>query len=166
MVRKGSPLYHLNIRAEQYYPRTDQALKGVRVEPLSIWHQRLEHLNNKSILKMASMGSVKGLALFKDQLNPSGPCRGCLQGKMCRAPFMSKRIKTTSIGQVIHSDVCGPMQVGTLNGERYFVSFKDDFSGWIEIKLLKYKSEVPDTFKKFKAKLETETGEKARSFVS
>jgi hypothetical protein len=53
-----------------------------------------------------------------------------------------------------------------LNGERYFVSFKDDFSGWIEIKLLKYKSEVPDTFKKFKAKLETETGEKARSFVS
>lgn len=79
---------------------------------------------------------------------------------------MSTRIKTTSIGQVIHSDVCGPMQVGTLNGERYFVSFKDDFSGWIEIKLLKYKSEVPDTFKKFKAKLETETGEKARSFVS
>lgn len=159
-------LYHLNIRAEQYYPRTEQALKGARVEPLSIWQQRLGHLNNKLILKMASMGSVKGLALFKDQLNLSGHCRGCLQGKMCRAPFTSTHTKTTSIGQVIHSDVCGPMQVATPNGERYFVSLKDDFSGWIEIKLLKHKSEVPDTFKKFKVKLETETSEKTRSSVS
>lgn len=154
-------LYHLNIKAEQYHPRTEQALKGARVEPLSIWHQRFGHLNNKSLLKMASMGSVKGLALFKDQLHPSGHCRGCLQGKMSRAPFQSTRTKTTNVGQVIHSDVCGPMQVATQVGERYFVVFKDDFSGWIEIKLLKNKSEVPNTFKKFSAKLEAETGEKA-----
>ncbi len=56
------------------------------------------------------------------------------------------------------------MQVATPIGERYFVALKDVFSGWIEIKLLKNKSEVPNTFKKFKAKLETETGEKAMIF--
>ena len=155
-------LYHLNIRAKEYYPRTEQALKGVRVEPLSIWHQRFGHLNNKSLLKMASMGSVKGLALFKDQLDSSGNCRGCLQGKMCRAPFTSTRIKATGVGQVIHSDVCGPIQVPTPFGERFYVAFKDEFSGWTEIKLIRNKCEVPKAFKDFSAKVETETGKKVK----
>ena len=100
-----------------------KAIKGARVEPLSIWHQRFGHLNNKSLLKMASMGSVKGLALFKDQPYSSDHCRRCLQENMCRAPFMSTSTKTTGVGQVIRSDVCGPMQVSTLTGECYYVVF-------------------------------------------
>jgi hypothetical protein len=39
-------------------------------------------------------------------------------------------IKTTKPGQLIHSDVCGPMQVNSLGGKRYFVIFKDDFSNY------------------------------------
>ena len=141
-----------------------KAIKGARVEPLSIWHQRFGHLNNKSLLKMASMGSVKGLALFKDQPYSSDHCRGCLQGKMCRVPFISTRTKTTGVGQVIHSDVCGPMHVPTSTGERYYVAFKDDFSGWTEIKLIKNKCEVPNAFKNFAAKVETDTGKKVKTF--
>ena len=141
-----------------------KAIKGARVEPLSIWHQRFGHLNNKSLLKMASMGSVKGLALFKDQPYSSDHCRGCLQGKMCRVPFISTRTKTTGVGQVIHSDVCGPMHVPTPTGERYYVAFKDDFSGWTEIKLIKNKCEVPNAFKNFAAKVETDTGKKVKTF--
>ena len=141
-----------------------KAIKGARVEPLSIWHQRFGHLNNKSLLKMASMGSVKGLALFKDQPYSSDHCRGCLQGKMCRVPFISTRTKTTGVGQVIHSDVCGPMHVPTPTGERYYVAFKDDFSGWTEIKLIKNNCEVPNAFKNFAAKVETDTGKKVKTF--
>jgi hypothetical protein len=80
---------------------------------------------------MASLGSVKGLALFND-LFPSNHCHGCLQGKMCRTPFSSTRTKTTHIGQVIHSDVSGPMEIATQDGERYYVIFKDGYLGWCE----------------------------------
>ena len=156
-------LYHLNISAEKNHPRTELALKGARVEPLSLWHQRFGHLNYKSLLKMASEGSVKGLALFNDQLQSSAHCRGCLQGKMCRSSFSSTRIKATRVGELIHSDVCGPMQVTTPSGERYYVIFKDDFSGWCELKLIKKKSDVANAFKIFSAKLQSETGMKARN---
>ena len=41
----------------------------------------------------------------------------------CLPLFMSTSTKTTGVGQVIRSDVCGPMQVSTLTGERYYVVF-------------------------------------------
>jgi hypothetical protein len=53
------------------------------------------------------------------------------------------------------------MEVATPNGERYYAVFKDDHSDWCEIKLLKYKMEVPKSFKNFAAKLKAETDKKA-----
>lgn len=93
-------LYHLDIQADELNTRTERVLVAAHVEPLSLWHQRLGHLNYKKVLKMASLGSVKGLALFNDLRSPSC-CQGCLQGKMCRAPFSSTRTRSTQIGQVI-----------------------------------------------------------------
>jgi hypothetical protein len=154
-------LYYLDIRAEKPNIRTERALVATHVEPLSLWHQRLGHLNYKRVLKMASLGSVKGLAFFND-LCPSNHCYGCLQGKMCRTPFSSTRTKTTQIGQVIHSDVCGPMEIATQDGERYYVIFTDGYSGWCEIHLLKQKSEVPEAFKVFSSKMEADTNKKIK----
>ena len=56
------------------------------------------------------------------------------------------------------------MHVPTPTGERYYVAFKDDFSGWTEIKLIKNKCEVPNAFKNFAAKVETDTGKKVKTF--
>ena len=66
---------------------------------------------------------------------------------MHRSPFPVGRTRATQIGQLIHSDVCGPMQVSTPKGYRFFVLFTDDFSGWRVVYFLKEKSEVPDHFK-------------------
>jgi hypothetical protein len=52
-------LYYLDIRAEKPNIRTERALVATHVEPLSLWHQRLGHLNYKRVLKMVSLGSVK-----------------------------------------------------------------------------------------------------------
>lgn len=107
-------LYYLDIQAEEHNVRNERALAVAHVEPFSLWHQRLGHLNYKKVLKMAFLGSVKGLALFNDLRSPN-PCHGCLQRKMCRAPFSSTRTRTTRIDQIKHSDVCGPMEVSTQN---------------------------------------------------
>ena len=38
-------------------------------------------------------------------------CEGCLAGKMCRKPFPTVGgIRSTRKLQLVHSDVCGPMQ--------------------------------------------------------
>ena len=158
-------LYHLNIQAQELSTKTERALTASHVEPLSLWHQRIGHLNSRAILKMASLGSVKGLAPFNN-LCSSSHCYGCLIRKMCRAPFSSNRIKTTGVGQVIHPDVCGPMEVATPNGERYYVVFKDDYSGWCEVQLVKHKSEVPRAFQNSAANMEAETEKKIKVLTS
>ena len=38
------------------------------------------------------------------------------------------RTRAKQVGQLIHADVCGPMQVTTPGGSRFFTMFTDDFS--------------------------------------
>jgi transposase InsO family protein len=54
------------------------------------------------------------------------------------------------------------MQIVTTAGARYFVLFKDDFSGWTVAHFMKNKSEVESLFQAFVARVENETKRKVR----
>lgn len=77
---------------------------------------------------------------------------------MSRLPFPPGRIRAKEIGQLIHSDECRPMQVVSPGGARYYVIFKDDYSGWTVINFIRHKSEVEEKFKKYTARLRIERG--------
>lgn len=85
---------------------------------------------------------------------------------MHRLPFPTGRIRAKEVGELIHSDVCGPMQETSLSGARYYVLFKDDCSGWRVVHFLKNKSEVATNFKLYAARLETETGKTVKTLRS
>ena len=55
-------------------------------------------------------------------------CRGCALGKYTKTSFPSSDNRATSILDLIHSDVCGPMSTVSLSGHKYYVSFIDDYS--------------------------------------
>jgi hypothetical protein len=71
-------LYHLNIQAEENQPTVERALSAAQVVSLSLWHQRFGHRNHQTVLRMATLGSVLGLAFFNDKAHLSTHCRGCL----------------------------------------------------------------------------------------
>jgi len=50
---------------------------------------------------------------------------------------------------VIHSDVCGPFDVSSLGGNKYFLTFVDEFTRKIWLYLLKKKKEVFSLFVKW-----------------
>lgn len=56
--------------------------------------------------------------------------------------------------EVVYSDVCGPFEVESLGGNKYFVSFVDEFSRMLWIYLIKTKDEVFSVFKRFKVQAE------------
>ena len=60
-------------------------------------------------------------------------------------------ICTTKRLQLIHSDVCDPMQTESIGGRSYFVTFIDDYSRCCAVYFLKHKSEVFEKFKEFEA---------------
>lgn len=162
--RAGQTLYHLNIQVEEMAATVTTALRSTKVEPLSIWHLRLGHANHRTILRMASLGCTDGLTLFNDKT--SSTCAGCLLGKMHRLPFDSGRRRATAAGEIIHTGVCGPLQVPTPDGFRYFVTFKDDFSNWCVTRLIKNKSEVATALREFVAQVKTETGNDVKTIRS
>ena len=53
--------------------------------------------------------------------------------------------------ELIHSDVCGPMQVDSVWGSRYFVTFVDDYSRCVAVYFVKHKSELFEKFKAFES---------------
>jgi len=79
-------------------------------------------------------------------------CEGCILGKMQRAKFPKDgSIRATSKLQLVHSDVCGPMQTPSLGNYLYFVTFIDDYSRHAWVYPLKAKSEGFMFFKQFLA---------------
>ncbi|GBN64332.1 Retrovirus-related Pol polyprotein from transposon TNT 1-94 [Araneus ventricosus] len=50
---------------------------------------------------------------------------------------------------MIHSDLCGPVEPAALSGERYALTFVDDYSCFCKVRLIKKKSDIVVEFKKF-----------------
>ena len=125
-----------------------------------LWHAGLGHPNKiytENILKRHNIN----IPIPKDFF-----CKYCKFGKQSRLPFKSGKSKTTKIGQLIHTDVCGPMEVNSIGGSRYYVIFKDDFSGFCYLSTIAFKSQVFSKFKIFCGYLENITGEKVRKLRS
>ena len=56
--------------------------------------------------------------------------------------------------------MCGPMQVDSIGGSSYFVTFIDDYSRCVVVYFIKHKSEVFKRFKEFDSIVINESGEK------
>ena len=162
--RVGNTLYCLNILAKEA-SSTALAVKETCAS-LSTWHERFAHLNYKTILKMATLKNASGLNLTEGNTNQAAPCEGCILGKMHRLPFKVGRTRATEPGQLIHSDLCGPMQVTTPSGSRYFAIFKDDFSGWTVTRLLQQTSPLDGCLREFVAQLKGQTGKEVKTIRS
>ena len=120
-----------------------------------LWHLRLGHLNFKDLSLLRSKDMVSGLPSI---VIPKKICDNCLISKQPRTSFSSYIMsKASDVLHVVYSDVCGPFDVPSLGGNRYFVSFVDDLSRKLWLYLIKAKSEVFNIFKGFKALLEKQS---------
>ena len=68
-------------------------------------------------------------------------CEHCLAGKATRLPF-GKAKRASSPLQIIHSDICGPINVRARHGGNYFITFIDDFTLIGHVYLISHKSKV------------------------
>ena len=159
--RVGKSLYHLKVVAQHAnQDSSSAAIATNNSHQLSLWHQRLAHLNCKTILKMAKTKAVDGLEL-NNNLPDHRLCEGCIFGKMTRSPFPSSITKAEDVGDIIHSDI-GIVPIPTPTGEYYYSIFKDDFSNWTAVALMKKKSEAANFFIKFAAFLKTAIGKSVK----
>lgn len=94
-------LYMLNL--DSLDMKTNESCNTI-IEDL--WHRRLGHIGKESLTQLGFEKSEK-------------ICTTCIEGKATRIKFNESERKTKTMGELIHSDVCGPISPNTQDGSTY-----------------------------------------------
>lgn len=114
------------------------------------WHRVFGHRDPDAIKFMSKNNMIEGLQLVNCGLKIQ--CETCMKAKLTRLPFPKKsRNKSKEILDLIHTDICGPMQTESLGKKRYVLTLIDDFSKFTTIHFLREKSETAEKIKEFVA---------------
>ncbi|KAJ4713761.1 Retrovirus-related Pol polyprotein from transposon TNT 1-94 [Melia azedarach] len=125
-----------------------------------LWHKRFGHANFKSLKLLQEKCLVDDM--FAVNIC-NEVCESCQMGKLHRFPFPSQaKWRATEKLELVHSDVCGPMQTPSLNQNRYFILFVDDLTRMTWVYFMNNKSQAFSCFKKFKSLAETQSGVKVK----
>ena len=85
-----------NIDAKRWKVDNDHAIY--------LWHCRLGHIGVKRMKKLHADGLLE--SLYYESFYT---CETCLMGKMTKTPFSGTMERATDLLEIIHTDVCGPM---------------------------------------------------------
>lgn len=85
----------------------------------------------------------------------------CIKGKQCRLPFKNIGTGVNKLLELVHADLCGPIEEVSIGGSRYVLVIVDDSSRKVFIYFVKSKSEV-DKFSEFKSYAEKSTNQEIK----
>ncbi|KAL6315260.1 hypothetical protein AAG906_000341 [Vitis piasezkii] len=118
-VRMANKLFPLEMSSIEKH-----ALVVKETSESNLWHLRYGHLNVKGLKLLSRKEMVFGLPKI-DSVNV---CEGCIYGKQSKKPFPKGRSRrASSCLEIIHADLCGPMQTASFGGE-IFLLFTHDHS--------------------------------------
>ena len=97
---------------------------------INFWHARLCHINSRYVGIMSSLGLIPRLSKDFEK------CETCSQVEITRRPHKSV-VRNTKLLELIYFDLCEFEGILTCWGNRYIITFIDDFSKYTTIYLLK-----------------------------
>uniref|UniRef100_A0A5B7B4M6 Retrovirus-related Pol polyprotein from transposon TNT 1-94 n=1 Tax=Davidia involucrata TaxID=16924 RepID=A0A5B7B4M6_DAVIN len=132
------------------------ALKAHVNDESWLWHRRFGHLNFHNLKLLHRKNMVQGLPNVEEIQDV---CEGCALGKHHRQSFpKGVAWRAKEMLELVHTDVCGPMQTPSHAQNRYFILFIDDYTRMTWVYFMRQKSEVFVIFKKFKSLVEKQSG--------
>ena len=127
----------------------------INSDDIKLWHERLGHLNYKSLKKLSDAGSIHGLPKIGKQI--SGVCGPCQYGKQLKTTHkVVQHTSTSKVVELLHINLIGPMQVESIADKRYIFVSVDDFSKFTWVYFIREKSDTFDSFKNLCLKLKNE----------
>lgn len=116
------------------------------------WHKRMAHLNIADVKRLEVCAD--GITIRNKEID--AVCKSCCEGKQTRLPFPQSGSRASTLLEIIHTDLCGPMETPSVAGARYFVTFIDDYSRKVYVYFLKNKMDIKSVFARFKSEVENE----------
>ncbi|KAJ9534619.1 hypothetical protein QJQ45_002903 [Haematococcus lacustris] len=138
-----------------------------------LWHYRFAHSSCRRLANMVRHNMVLGIdvsaAEFERHDSSSTLCEPCIMGKQHRwvePQHAGLSRPAQQVLELVHSDVCGPMEVAALDGSLYYVSLLDDYSKLLAVTLIKQKSDAAAAIIDMVTALERQTGSKLKALRS
>ncbi|MCO5555332.1 hypothetical protein L7F22_008878 [Adiantum nelumboides] len=139
-------LYKLTLYGKCGQNFANAVLDSKAISDAKLWHAHFGHLNFASLLRLQNSDMIASLPPLEAPVKHV--CEGCILGKMQRSKFPKDgSVRATCRLQLVHSDVCEPMQTPSLGNYLYFVTFIDDYFRHAWVYPLKAKFEVFMCFK-------------------
>lgn len=146
-------------------PQHEVAYGARSKETAQLWHRRFGHLGYDNLHRLQKHSMVEGISVaaghFKDQQKEV--CEPCIQAKQHRQPFPTSDRQSSRQMELVHMDVCGPLEEASRGGARYLATFLDDFSKLSTVIPISHKSEVATVVKEVFQMLETQSGQKLKA---
>ena len=141
-------------------------LYATRTPDLEMWHRRLGHCSNQTIIDMARHGIVEGMPI--DLSYAPATCDHCILGKQTRShvPRMCEGRQATKRLERVFIDLCGPMPYVSKYGHLYSMNVINDFSSYVWSLPLKSKNEAMNVLRAWHCAVENQTGEKLKIIIT
>ena len=123
---------------------------------MQLWHERLGHASKETI-RLMKKNSVNGLEF----VDGNEFCTGCALSKVTKESFKSsKKEKAGKPGKLVYMDLCSCSPAISINGSKYVIVFKYDFSSYTHVFFMKNKSQSAYYIREYIAKVKNEIGYK------
>lgn len=129
----------------------------VNAVSLHQWHRRLGHPCSTSVKKMSE--NVDGMNFLANEGELK--CEVCSVTKQTKETFKRSESSSSTVLQLVHSDVMGPMPLeGLIDEEKYVLTVMDDYSRYADVACIKKKSDVSSNLIEILSRWERQTGNK------
>ena len=94
-------------------------------ESPELWHRRYGHLGYDNLAKLAAGELVTGMNTSAAEFKAAGEkaCGTCITSKQHKVPRPTSSSDTERPLELVHTDVCGPLEVPSLGGSLYLATY-------------------------------------------
>ena len=156
LVHKDGTKFKMDVYGRLYYLSTveDENVDEVYgCHDIQTWHRILGHCNFEDVAKLEKV--VEGMSIKGKHDKSNQNCEICTQGKFTQSRNRQADAKATTVLELVHTDLCGPIEPADKDGYRYAIAFTDDYSGMIFPYFIKAKSDTTKATEKFIADVAT-----------
>jgi hypothetical protein len=97
------------------------SFNSIKDPSCNMWHYRLGHPSNSKIKLIQTI--VPSISCIQKSI-----CPICPLAKQRKLPFPISSSFSTSVFELLHCDVWGPMAINSINGSKLFLTIVDDYT--------------------------------------
>jgi hypothetical protein len=134
-------------------------------ETAELCHRRFGHAGFGNLAKLAEgkLAIEVKVGAGEFWMEKSEVSEPCILAKQTRQPFPDGESETNGVLELVHMDVCGPMEKRSKGGSRFFATFTDEYSKLSVAIPIEKKSQVVAVVRNTVARLELQSGNKLKA---